>query len=125
LVLGLILVLLGFGVIARGLVAPVESVTTPMRLDVRGWMRLANVFLGGAVLFQGMWLGCDICANRARRCAPAAAVRPPCRQGREAPPNLGGGTLSPHRRTRSERGPRPLGSSTVLGRGHIFLLQEV
>ncbi len=56
LVLGLILVLLGFGVIARGLVAPVESVTTPMRLDFRGWLRLANVFLGGAVLFQGMWL---------------------------------------------------------------------
>ncbi len=45
LVLGPILVLLGFRVIARGLVAPAERVTTPMRLDFRGWMRLANVFL--------------------------------------------------------------------------------
>lgn len=56
LALGLPLALLGLGVIARGLIAPVEQAATPMGFDFRGWMRLANVFVGGAVLFQGMLL---------------------------------------------------------------------
>ncbi len=100
LIIGFFLVFLGFVLIVGGLVGS-DQVTSPMQFDFGGLLKMVNLVLGSATLFQGMllaaigeglWLLADLAGHneelvrqmyyrQSAAMRPSRATPPPYRQG--------------------------------------------